>query len=69
MLYRTIEIVYAGEETYKDVDGLLFGTTKNTLSSEDPNSDCYCTNQTKTPEGDRSCYLDGVVDVQNCFCK
>lgn len=67
--YRSVEIFYQGETTYKDVDGLLFGTTKDTFNSEDPNSDCYCTNQTKTIEGKQSCYLDGVVDVQNCFCK
>jgi hypothetical protein len=71
MNYRFVEITYKGEETYKDIDGYLFGTSKETLRStqENPEDDCYCSKLSKDETGTKSCFLDGIIDMQTCFGK
>jgi hypothetical protein len=66
---RFVEITYKGEETYKDIDGYLFGTSKETLRStqENPEDDCYCSKLSKDETGTKSCFLDGIIDMQTCF--
>ncbi|KAJ3662460.1 hypothetical protein Zmor_006808 [Zophobas morio] len=66
---RSVKINYIREETYRDVDGYMFGTDKNTLQPSTNNSeaDCFCTKQSKDVDGQNSCFLDGVIDMQSCF--
>ncbi|XP_044258686.1 sensory neuron membrane protein 2-like [Tribolium madens] len=66
---RFVEINYKGEESYKGIDGYLFGTSPETLrsSTKDPENDCYCSKLSRDMDGKKSCFLDGVIDMQTCF--
>ncbi|EFA01368.1 sensory neuron membrane protein 2 [Tribolium castaneum] len=64
---RFVKINYKGEESYKGIDGYLFETSEDTLRSSAPEEDCYCSKLSRDMEGKKSCFLDGVIDMQTCF--
>nr|ALR72544.1 sensory neuron membrane protein SNMP2 [Colaphellus bowringi] len=66
---RTVQIRYKGTGTYQGDSGYYFGIDENTFrpATPSPENDCYCIQQTMAPDGEPSCFLDGVVDVYPCF--
>jgi hypothetical protein len=70
-LYRYIEIQFLKEEFYKGVKGYTFATNNLTLraSTTVKEEDCFCTEQTKGVNGEDTCFLDGVIDMQPCTGK
>lgn len=66
---RTVKLSYAGEGTYEGIKGYRFEPSEDTFYPVTPNveNDCYCTKRTLNPKGEPSCYLDGIVDVMDCF--
>ncbi|XP_068912598.1 sensory neuron membrane protein 2-like [Tenebrio molitor] len=65
---RYIEIQFLKEEFYKGVKGYTFATNNLTLraSTTLKEEDCFCTEQTKGVNGEDTCFLDGVIDMQPC---
>uniref|UniRef100_V5I8K2 Sensory neuron membrane protein 2 n=1 Tax=Anoplophora glabripennis TaxID=217634 RepID=V5I8K2_ANOGL len=65
---RVIKITYAGQDTYKGVDGFIFTINENTLRNETEfaENDCFCVQQTLNELGESSCYLDGLIDLKSC---
>ncbi|XP_056632011.1 sensory neuron membrane protein 2-like [Diorhabda sublineata] len=66
---RSVEIFYTGKGTYKGIEGLRFEPKETTFTSllSNVEEDCFCTKQTKNAQGELSCYLDGVLDLYDCF--
>ncbi|KYB28339.1 Sensory neuron membrane protein 2-like Protein [Tribolium castaneum] len=65
---RYVEIKYSKEMQYKGIKGYLFTADNSTLRPKTPTAgkDCFCTNKTKGIDGKKSCFLDGVIDMQSC---
>lgn len=68
---RVVSVRYKEKAKHLGIDGYIFAIDQHTLesTSEKPELDCYCIQQTKNQHGMKSCYLDGVVDVMPCFGK
>lgn len=66
--FRHFDLKFLSEETYKNIKGFAFTTRYDTLKavSSSKESDCFCSKQTKGINGEDTCFLDGVIDIQPC---
>ncbi|XP_028134254.2 sensory neuron membrane protein 2 [Diabrotica virgifera virgifera] len=66
---RRVEVSYSSTGTYKDIEGYRYEPKSDTFYSKLANveEDCFCTGRTLNPNGVRDCYLNGVIDVYDCF--
>ncbi|CAG9865394.1 unnamed protein product [Phyllotreta striolata] len=66
---RTVNIYYTGEGSYKGLKGYVFEPKNTTFYSSiiPKEEDCFCTQKTLYYNGQKSCYLDGILDVYDCF--
>nr|ALR72545.1 sensory neuron membrane protein SNMP3 [Colaphellus bowringi] len=64
---RTIPLEYSAEETVKDIVGYKFSAMNDSFSSTKKENFCYCTNTTRTLDGEYGCLKDGVTDLKTCI--
>nr|WAB51688.1 scavenger receptor 2 [Harmonia axyridis] len=68
---RSVSIVYNRTDTYKGIEGYVYKTDPNLFYSsvDDPTKDCYCSLKKGTLDenGQKSCFLDGVIDIYPCL--
>ncbi|XP_044258698.1 sensory neuron membrane protein 2-like [Tribolium madens] len=65
---RSVEIKFSKEQVYKGIKGYLFTADNTTLRPKTPikEKDCFCANKTRGIDGKKSCFLDGVIDMEPC---
>ncbi|XP_072399703.1 sensory neuron membrane protein 2-like isoform X2 [Diabrotica undecimpunctata] len=66
---RRVEVFYTSTETYKNIEGYRFEPKADTFWSKLSNvkEDCFCTGRTLNANGLPDCYLNGIIDVYDCF--
>nr|XP_023025981.1 sensory neuron membrane protein 2 [Leptinotarsa decemlineata] len=63
---RTIGLEYSEDETFKDLLGYKFVAKNDTFSSKKEDNSCYCTNKTRSLDGEFACLKDGLTDLTTC---